>query len=83
MFTWEPRRPSPAPAQVDHYTVLGLTRSVSDAELKKAWRALVREHHPDRLVAQGLPQEFVDKAGRRLAAINAAYDRIAAERGLR
>jgi DnaJ like chaperone protein len=83
MFTWDPRRPDPAPASVDHYTVLGLERGASNEQVKKAWRALVREHHPDRLVAQGLPPDFVEKANRRLAAINAAYDRIAAERGMR
>lgn len=83
MFSWEPRRPSPAPAAVDHYTVLGLSRTASNDQIKQAWRALVREHHPDRLVAQGLPKEFVDKANRHLAAINAAYDRIASERGMR
>ena len=83
MFSWQARRPEPVPAAVDHYRVLGLTENVTDDQVKKAWRALVREHHPDRLVAQGLPKEFVDKATRRLAAINAAYDRIAQERGLR
>jgi DnaJ like chaperone protein len=83
MFSWEPRRPNPAPMEVDHYTVLGLTRAATDDQVKQAWRALVREHHPDRLVAQGLPQEFVDKASRRLAAINAAYDKVSTERGIR
>ena len=43
----------------------------------------MREHHPDRLVAKGMPEEFVAQANRKLAAINAAYDRIARERGLR
>lgn len=84
MYSWEPRRPAPPEAAtVDHYTVLGLSRTASNDEIKLAWRALVREHHPDRLVAQGLPPEFVEKASRRLAAINAAYDRVAAERGIR
>jgi DnaJ like chaperone protein len=43
----------------------------------------VREHHPDRLVAKGMPAEMVEQANRTLAAINAAYDRIAKERNLR
>ena len=83
MFSWEFSRPGPRSSDSDHYTALGLERAASDEQVKQAWRALVREHHPDRLVAQGLPQEFVDKANRRLAAINAAYDKIAAERGIR
>ena len=80
MASWQPRR---APMPADDYTILGLERGASDDALKQAWRALVREHHPDRLTAQGLPQEFVDKATQRVAAINAAYDRIAKERKLR
>ena len=83
MFSWQGRRPDPTPTTIDHYRVLGLTRDVTDEQVKQAWRGLVREHHPDGLVARGLPPEFVEKASRRLAAINAAYDRIAAERGLR
>lgn len=84
MFSWDAHRRAPPPAAtIDHYTVLGLERAATDEEVKRTWRALVREHHPDRLVAQGLPQEFVEKANQRLAAINAAYDRIASERGMR
>ncbi|MCJ2080420.1 TerB family tellurite resistance protein [Methylobacterium sp. J-090] len=67
----------------DPYAVLGLDHDVDDAALKAAHRALVIENHPDRAMARGLPPEAVTIATRRLAAINAAYDRIAAERGLR
>jgi len=67
----------------DPYVLLGVTRKNSDAEIKAAYRKLVREMHPDRLTAEGLPKEFVDMATQRLAAVNAAYDRIAAERGLK
>jgi DnaJ like chaperone protein len=67
----------------DAYAVLGLSRSVSDDEIKQTYRKLVREHHPDRLVAKGMPEEFVDQANRTLAAINAAYDRIEKERNLK
>jgi DnaJ like chaperone protein len=67
----------------DAYAVLGLSRSASDDEIRKAYRRLVREHHPDRLVAKGLPEEFVDHANKTLANINVAYDRIAKERSLR
>ncbi len=60
----------------DPYGILGLSRAASEAEVKAAHRRLVREHHPDRLIAQGMPQEFIDVATHKLAAINAAYDRI-------
>jgi DnaJ like chaperone protein len=67
----------------DAYSVLGLSRSATDEQVRKAYRQLVREHHPDRLVAKGLPKEFVEHANKTLANINVAYDRIAKERKLR
>ena len=67
----------------DAYAVLGLARSAGDEEIRQTYRKLVREHHPDRLVAKGMPEEMVERANRTLAAINAAYDRIAKERNLR
>ena len=51
--------------------------------MKARHRALVMENHPDRAIARGVPPEAVTIATERLAAINAAYDRIAAERRLR
>lgn len=65
----------------DPYLVLGLDHDASDASLKARHRALVVEGHPDRAMARGLPPEAVAIATRRLAAINAAYDRIVSERG--
>jgi len=67
----------------DPYQVLGVPRTISDGALKSAYRTLVRENHPDRLVAEGMPEEFIDIANKKLAAINVAYDAVAAERGLR
>ncbi len=64
----------------DPYEVLGLDRGVDDAAVKARHRSLVSEHHPDRALARGLPPEAVAIASKRLAAINAAYDLIAAER---
>jgi DnaJ like chaperone protein len=57
----------------DPYVVLGLDRNASFDEAKAHYRSLVKEHHPDRLVAQGLPREFVSIANHRLADINAAW----------
>lgn len=64
----------------DPYAVLGVPRSAGMDEIKTAYRRLVREHHPDRVMAQGLPPEFVEIAHDKMAAINAAYDRIERDR---
>ena len=66
----------------DPYRVLGIARTATDDAVKARYRQLVREHHPDALVAQGLPQEFVDLANEKLAAINDAWDRVRKHRGL-
>jgi len=71
------------PEEADPYEVLGVERSASDAEIKSAYRKLIRENHPDTLMAQGLPQEFIDLANEKMAGINSAYDRIEKERGLK
>jgi DnaJ like chaperone protein len=67
----------------DPYKVLGVVRGASEAEIKAAYRALMREHHPDRLTAQGMPKEMIELATRETQTINAAYDRISHERGFR
>ncbi len=69
------------PDASDPYRILGITRDDSDAEIKATHRRLVLENHPDRLVAQGLPQEFIDLANEKLATINAAHDIIRKQRG--
>jgi DnaJ like chaperone protein len=55
---------------------------MSNDEIRNAWRKLVRDNHPDRLIAQGLPEEFVMLANQKVATINAAYDKVAKERGI-
>lgn len=69
------------PGDGDPYGVLGVRRDASDAEVKAAHRRLALENHPDKLVAQGMPAEFVDLANEKLATINAAYDQIRKQRG--
>ncbi len=66
----------------DPYRVLGVAPTTDDAGLRAAHRRLVLENHPDRLIAQGMPEETIAVANAKLAAINAAYDRIRADRGL-
>ena len=67
----------------DPYLILKADRSMSNDELKRHYRQMAADNHPDRELARGLPPEAVKIATERLAAINAAWDRIAAERNIR
>ncbi|MCJ9429494.1 TerB family tellurite resistance protein [Kordiimonas marina] len=58
------------------YSVLGVDPAIGDEDLKRHYRKLVRETHPDRMIAAGVPSDFIAVATRRAAEINAAYDRI-------
>jgi len=69
-----------APEAADPYVVLGVAYDASEEEVKRTYRLLVRENHPDRMIGRGVPQEFVKLATDKLAAINVAYDKIVAER---
>lgn len=67
----------------DAYHLLGITQEVSDQEVKRAYRKLMNEHHPDKLIAKGLPPEMMELANRKAQDIQAAYDRVKTERGMR
>lgn len=60
--------------------MLGVEESASDAELKKAYRRLMSQHHPDKLVAKGLPEEMMRIAKEKTQEIQAAYDLIKQQR---
>ncbi len=68
------------PDAADPYVVLGVAFDAGDDEIKHTYRRLVRENHPDSLIARGVPPEFVRLASDKLAAINGAYEKIQAER---
>lgn len=63
----------------DPYLILGVDHEAGAAEIKAAYRALVRDHHPDALMARGVPPDLVKIGEGRMAAINTAYERIMAE----
>jgi len=65
-----------------HYAVLGLSAAASDQEIKARYRQLVVQYHPDKIMAKGLPPEFVELAQKRFTEIQAAYEAICAARGL-
>lgn len=67
--------------EMDPYAVLGIEPGKPFEEVRRHYRRLVASNHPDRLIARGLPEEFVAIATTRIAAINAAYEMI--ERGMR
>jgi DnaJ like chaperone protein len=58
------------------YAVLGITNSASDSEVKKAYRRQMNEHHPDKLVSKGMPEEMVKIATEKTQEIKAAYELI-------
>jgi DnaJ like chaperone protein len=62
------------------YDVLGVAPEISDEDLQRYYRKMMVENHPDKLVARGLPQEMIDIANKKIAAINEAYDEIRRER---
>ena len=56
---------------------------MNDEALRTAYRKLLRANHPDVMTAKGLPREMIELANDKMARINAAWDRIRAERGLK
>src|ERR1700761_7560376 len=72
-----------APELTDPYVIMGLSYVAGEDEIRQTYRRLVRENHPDSLIARGVPAEFVKLSTDKLAAINTAYEKIQSERGLR
>jgi DnaJ like chaperone protein len=72
-----------APELTDPYVILGVSYVAGEEEIRQTYRRLVRENHPDSLIARGVPEEFVKLANDKLASINGAYEKIQAERGLK
>ena len=65
----------------DPYTVLGVSADMPPAEIRRAYRKLVRENHPDAVMARGLPKEALQLAEKRMADINRAWEEIESTTG--
>jgi len=68
-------------AECEPCIVLGIDPLATDEQIREAWLRQVKIHHPDRLIARGLPEEAIEVANRKLALINDAYDRLRRQRG--
>jgi DnaJ like chaperone protein len=65
------------------YRVLGITPQASNEEVKTAYRRLMSQHHPDKLVSRGLPQSMVGVAEQKTHEVRTAYERIKTQRGFK
>ncbi len=80
---YAPRGEERGPTLAEDYAVLDVVKSSSDAEVKKAYRRLMSQHHPDKLVSKGLPEEMIKLANEKTQQIRKAYERIKKSRGMR
>ena len=64
------------------YEILGCDANATDDELRRAYRAQAKKHHPDLLRAQGLPEEMISRATEQMARINGAWEEIKRSRGI-
>jgi DnaJ like chaperone protein len=66
----------------DAYAALGIDSSASDKELKRAYRKLMSENHPDKLIAKGVPEDMIKLATERSQEIQSAYEMVRKHRGI-
>ena len=69
-------------AKRNPYDVLGVKPSISDEELMSHYRRLLADNHPNKLIARGVPEEFVTIATEKIVTFNEAYGAIAKQRGI-
>jgi DnaJ like chaperone protein len=74
---------TPAQSLDQAYRVLGVTAQASNDEVKMAYRRLMNQHHPDKLVARGLPQSMVGVAEQKTHEVRTAYEQIKTQRGFK
>ena len=66
----------------DAYKALGVTKDASDQEIKRAYRKLMSQYHPDKLMGQGMPEDMIKMATAQAQEVQVAYDLIKKSRGL-
>lgn len=76
-------QPSAAESLAEAYRVLGVDTEASNDEVKTAYRRLMNQHHPDKLVARGLPQSMIGVAEQKTHEVRAAYEKIKTQRGFK
>lgn len=76
-------RAATVPSVEDAYRVLGVTAKASNDQVKMAYRRLMSQHHPDKLVARGLPKSMSGIAEQKTHEVRAAYERLKAQRGFK
>ncbi|MCU7807651.1 MAG: DnaJ domain-containing protein, partial [Candidatus Thiodiazotropha sp. (ex Semelilucina semeliformis)] len=60
----------------DAYDILNVSANATDKEVKRAYRRLISQHHPDKLVSKGLPEEMMKMAAKKTDEIKKAYERV-------
>jgi DnaJ like chaperone protein len=65
------------------YAIIGVDKEASDAEVKRAYRRLMSQHHPDKLVSKGLPEQMIKDATEKTKQIKDAYEQIKTSRGMK
>lgn len=73
--------PPGQPQKSNSYQILGVTESASKTEIRRAYKKLMSSHHPDKLIAKGLPPEMIEIAKNKTQDIQAAWENIKALRG--
>lgn len=84
-YTGQGRQAAPKPRTLsldDAYAMINVAPDTSDAEVKRAYRRLMSQHHPDKLVSKGLPEEMMKLAAQKTDEIRKAYERIKEARGM-
>ncbi|MGA8147024.1 MAG: co-chaperone DjlA [Gallionellaceae bacterium] len=66
----------------DAYKALAVTKDSTDAEIKRAWRKLMSQYHPDKLIGQGMPEDMIAMATEQAKEIQVAYDLVKKSRGI-
>ena len=73
---------SQGPSASDAYAILGVSAKASDKDVRRAYRRLLSQHHPDKLVSKGLPEEMMKVAAKKTHEIKQAWETVKRERGI-